>query len=627
MSYATEIQKADYEPIYLVQYDITRVLDFFVTYYAFVYAANFNNDYPWLLPEDLVGHDLATIAGIGSVSASGTLLKQVFSATECADNRESFYFDLSTKMLYLHCPDGKNPYLFDIKIGIIYGFRKGGDEDDGYHNDVYYDDVVKSISEISRVKSDYYNGRNVNEGGQIVVGNEHSEYDTLAEDVTIIGNSVRNYVGFKGFTFSQYQLISVGFIKRNIIGIRKLSIESQDKKERLKVSIPENTFNLTDYPNLNNNNVGKPIPLVYGIVRNLPVICVNEDEFDYDDGSRPGVPVVLTFKVADMTDYTTLHDITAVYVYDGDGHKTDVTVHAVIDLADGSFTLDSDYYVPGQKVTVDVQGYEDSDGNLIENAIDIIKELIIHYTSANYNNIYFNLSRWDRSRAFNIGIAINKSEPLEKVIEEITQKGTLANFQVDNDDRYSCRILNEAAAVNLELNEWDILNEIEIDYDQDKLVAEVEIEYSRDWEKGESIKYLDTTYKAYNVENYQTSTRQTIETLISDSTTAALFSAAFLKIYGVPYRTFSVVTNLIASRLEISDIVQIDLKRPYAPNLGLAKCEVIETRKNFDANQITTVLRIFKLILPQIWSEGNDWYSDDWYSDDWAVGMYVPDIS
>lgn len=627
MSYATEIQKADYFPIYLVQYDITRLLDFTVTYYAFVYAANFNNNYPWLLPEYLTGHELETISGVGSVRMSGTLLKQVFSATECAENRESFYFDLSTKMLYLHCPGGANPYLFDIQIGIIYGFRKGGDDTNAYYNDIYYDDVVKSIPSVTRVKSDYYNGRNVNEGGTIIIGNEHGEYDTLAEDVTLLGNSVRIYGGFYGYEFSDFELISVGFIKRITLGTEFLTIEMKDKKDRLKIPIPENTFEIADYPNLNENNIGEPIPLIYGSVRNFPVICTNEDEFDYDSDNRPAPAETLSFKVADMTDYTILSAISAVYVYDGDGHKTDVTVHATIDLTDGSFTLTSDYYVPGQTVTVDVDGYEDADGNLIENAIDIIKELIINYTTANYNNIYFNTGKWDRSRAFNIGIAINEAKALDEVIEDITQKGTLANFQIDDDDRYSCRILNEGAGVDLYLNDWDILNIIELDYDQDQLVAEVEIKYNRDWEKEKYSKYVDTTYKSTNRANYQTSTRQSIETLITDSTTAALFSASFLRIYGVPYRTYEITTGLIASQLEISDIVQLELKRPFAPDIGIAKCEVIETNKNFDESQIITKLRIFQLVLPQIWSEGNDWYSDDWYSDDWAVGMYVPDLS
>jgi len=625
MSYEAEIVKDRYEPIYLVQYDITNLLTFNTTWLAFVYVTSFLNEYSWIPPELLSGTEVDEITAVGSVRVGSSYLKQVFSIADCQTNRESFYWDVTEKKLYLHCPNGSNPYLFEVQIGIIYGWRKGGDENSSYYNDIYYDDVVLSIPEITRAKADYFEGRNINEGGTIVIGNASGEYDRIAEDNTFIGNSLRVYGGFAGFTFSQFKLLVTGYAKSVSIGINELSIEIKDKKERLNVPIPSNTFELSDYPNLNENNIGKVIPLIYGTVKNFPVVCVNEDEFDYDADNRPAPAETMYFKVADMTDYDSLSAINAIYVDDGNGHKTDITANCVIDLTDGSFTTDSDYYVPGQTVTIDIDGYEDSAGDLIENALDIIRELIVNYTNAKYNNIYFNTSRWDRAQAFDIGYAINESTMLGDAIEDITQGGTLANFQVDNDDRYSCRIFNQGAGVDLELNEWDVLEPITIYYEQEKLVARLTINYNKDWEKKEYSKYINTEYQDYNNTNYQTYTPKEIETYLSDSTNAQLFSEAFMQIYGVQYKYYRVVTNLISSQLEVTDIIQLPLARPYAPELGISKGEVIESRKNFDDSIIKSTVRVYSIVPPQIWSEGNDWYSDDWYSDDWAVGMYVPD--
>jgi hypothetical protein len=584
MPLALDLEKDQYQPVYLGEYDIYRYLTFSTTIYAFVYVARFRNDYVWIDPSMLSGSwKLAAITGIGSIKTDSGFLTKASSIAEVIANRESFFWDAEARACYIHLQRGASPRLFTTLVGEIFGIRKGGTEE--YYNDIEYPDLIESIPSMSRSKTNFFNAKNTNEGGNIVIRNEDAAFDKLTKNTTVLGNAFRLFIGMVNYGYRSFELLYSGYIRKITTTTKTIVFGIKDNLDKLQIPIPGNRYTLMEYPYLNDSNDGKIIPYIYGKRRNFPVMCVNETE---------PAATVFRFRIGDMTFYDAIIAVPAVYRYI-DKEKTDVTAHATIDLLKAEITLPATYYTPGQDVTVDYEGYayNDDPGVLIENALDIIKELIVNHTRANDTALYFNTAKWDRDIAFSVIPEIDEETTVEKVIEQITGKGTLANFQIDDDGRYSCKIFDPAAAVDLVLQDHEVLSIGPIVSDQAKLVSELVIKYDKD-AKAETFRTIvNMDYLAENKNLYETYQQKIIETIIRTPADAAAFGVAFQAIYGIPDLPFDVETTLIACRLKVSDIVQMELKRPKAPNRGTWKNEVLKRTNNYDGHRVSLTLRPF----------------------------------
>lgn len=130
-----------------------------------------------------------------------------------------------------------------------------------------------------------------------------------------------------------------------------------DLKSRLKVKIPLTFYDSVTYPNIEKQGVGKPIPLAYGQIFGAPAVCVDT--------------VAKKFKVASHAIYS----LDAVRILDSTTNLWNDSSFATTTLSDGTFTLGSDW-TPTKSVSVDFKGRLNNDGSFMNNASDIMADLL-----------------------------------------------------------------------------------------------------------------------------------------------------------------------------------------------------------------------------------------------------------
>ncbi len=578
---ADDLALDHYEPVYFFEFDVYDYDTFVTNVGAGAYFSSFANIYSWIDAAFLdAGYILPSVTLISSMKSDEGFYVQAGTSAECIATPGTFYFDTTTKGCWIHRFDNNNPRNYPLLYGATHGYSKGPAKP--YYNDIEYDGRLKSIPNISRSKSDYYTATSRNEGGTVIMSNADGELDTLAKDQTVLGNACRCKIGLSHYNYESFYTSFTGFIRKVTPGKTDVRFEIKQNIEKLKIPVPPNSYRVADLIYLDDGNDGKPIPLVYGSVRDHEVVCLNETE---------STPTFYAFRVADTT-YHSIKAIDHAYVYIDD-IQTEVTI-ASTDLDAGTFTLAAADYDPGQKVTVDMRGFVDGAGDLIENALDVIKDLIVNFTSARDTALYFNTSYWDDTAAYTVGLAIDDDTDIEKVIEEITQKGTLAHFQIDDDGRYSCVIFDSAGAIDHTLGEYDLTEVGEPEYDQSQLVSELVINYDRQISSGKPRVLVNTDYKEDNNWLYETFSRKTIETIISGAGDAADFGEAFQALYGVPRTTVDVTTSLMTALYRIGARVQIPFARPKSIDIGTYKCEVIGVSTDFDNNKSTLKVRLYE---------------------------------
>jgi hypothetical protein len=580
MSLADDFNNSSYTPVFLFEFDADSNATFATNIASFVWYVNFLNLYSWIDTAFLdTGWEVPYITRIGSIKTDEGFYVNAGSADACIATPGSFYFDVTTKGLWVRRYDGNNPMEYPFVYGVVFGLRKGGNKQ--YYDDVEYPPWLLSVPSITVEKSDYYTGKVANRGATIKTANADDQITKIAKEESILGNPCRMLAGCEHYNYESFELTFTGYIRAITPDLQDATFDVKQANDKMDIPLPVNRYNQSKYAYLSDDFIDKYMPLIYGKVPDVPAICLNDTET---------TPLYYTFKVADTADHE-IHAISAAYKYVDDIRETLSIVST--DLVNGTFTVLAADYDPGQKVTADVEGFEDSGGTLIENALDVIKDLIVTYGHAQDSAVYFNNTYWDDADAFDIGYVIEKESSIEKAIEEITQKGTLAHFQQDDDGRYSCRIFDSAAAVDKELVDADIISVTAPTYTVEKLIAELVINYNR--RVGANIPEVvtNTDYKAAANWLYETFTRKEIDTIISGAADAVSFGEAYQAWFGVPWMTLEIETNLMLIDQRISNILQIPFHRPKSVELGLWKCEILGKTVSPDTNKVMTKVRPF----------------------------------
>lgn len=598
----TELLKPIQSPIIIVHLDRNELQDFFTNYSPFTWFVNFDAIYPLVDSVFTTGLTAKIIYFIGSVRFDFDKAIECGSVGEVEDLETSFYFDMANNSLYVHCPGHLRPSLFDsIYLGVATVSKRGGSSE--YINNVYHPNIVKSIPDIAKRRSDLYYGRAATDGGQIVLINTHGELDTLCEDHDYAGNSYRIYLGFQGSeTFpTDFRKISSGVIEKIAISVKEVKISVKNGLKRLKNSIPERYLDITTWTNLEDNNKGSAIPLIYGEVRNVPVICLNEKE---------SAPINWKFLICD----TTFHNVKSTYVkpYRKEEKPVALTARAIqydtvnniayfeIPNASSEYEAGNEIYIMGYNngtATIeDFKGFSNSAGDLITNAIDVIKDLLVNYYSVIYNTFFFNTSHWDSADAYDVGIVINEEKELNDIIVDIA-KSSKVTWIVEDDGRFAARIFDETAGVDQSLFIEDLLDYFEIDYDQSKIISKVKIDYDRDYFNKKFISEINESQEEIIFNKYETLNTYKSETYLTDITDVQGLASYILNVFGEIYKQVVIKTNLITIEREIGDIIRVELNRPTSPNLNAYyKGEAVEIKKSITNGQIYITLRLFEKI-------------------------------
>jgi hypothetical protein len=608
MSIAVKKNRPFSEKHVLVELSIGQEQSVWFNYSAFTYYVDFDAIYALIDPAFLIGVSAQSVSEIGGISSDAAPLLSVGSIATCEATELSYYWDYPSKALYVHLQNGDPPSFHTLIIGVVYGVANHG----GVWGTTYYAPRLISAPAISKSKDPLFFGKISIDGWSITIDNtpdpgaDTGPFDRMLEDLDVFGNRIRTLAGFDDDEYSDFMLSVNGFIENVSTGEEELVIAAKDLKATLKAKVPDSFFDVVTYPNIEPGNIGKEIPLGYGVIKNAPVTCTNEAESP--------APATFSFKICDMAHHAAISAITQVYV-DGVAKAT-----ASTDLVNGTFTLATANYDPGQDVTVDYSGYEDALGNLIENALDVMKDLIVTWAGTAYLPETFDQSQWTATRAAvpNIGLFVEDETEIIDLIEQICQSAQV-NLIVLDDGRYTARKSNDLSAWKYEVRQDEIVEDglSPISADPTEVISSARVGHSKDW-AADAWQYINDTSRQDEVLlRYKTKNPQTFDTLLTSAADAQTFATAILEAGSYVARIFSVTTKTQALGLELMDNIKCPIRRRSGKGmLGNVKAEIIGISKNFDSMEITLTCRIIEVYPDTIYVQGA-WWGYRWWGYRW----------
>ncbi len=589
MSFATEIQNPISSKVILFQIDIGKNVGFWITYSGGVRFCNFYDTYSKLTSFTTVP-DLPTIAIVGSVIVDGVQLQKVSSPQACVDMDTSFYWESATRSIFIHCPRGDDPDLFTVRVGQVCGFRKGGEQ--SVYGGVVFDDRLTDVPNISLNKDSQFGGVIAFDSNNVRIVNSDSEYDSLTRDNYIFGAKARLLAGFDGWDISEFEQIYEGLVNKITTGEESVDFEIKDERSRLSKDIPSNVFSTSVYPQLKTNDIGKPIPRVFGTCRNIPIYITDEGRSNAVTGRYHG-------KISDTAYTTAINAVSAIYIngtrWTSLSTGTNLNTR-VITLTTWS-NATSRGYKKGDKVTADIIGEEDENGNVIKNGGKIIRRLFKDYYNFEFTGDIYNTARWEEAQARDICLYLNERKQIIDVIGDICNDGIQADFFMNADGKYALRVYNVNNPISQTITRSELLKTPIIEDNPEKILTSVAVGYNKDWGNKEYQVSIDSDDEETIFDQFGIYRQKEFDTLCVDITNAQSFVDT-IKTFASDLETIIKieVPGWICINREIGDLIYVYPDRPYKEIYGKTKCEIIGIEKNFNDHIISLTCRMIEIV-------------------------------
>ena len=464
--------------------------------------------------------------GVGSLIIDAELYNKTSSISECDLTDKSFYFDLDDQVLYINFEDMTNPWDYiDISLGIS----------EGYSNvplgkNANYETRIVSMPSLKIERDSLYYGNIAFQNSSITLNNMDHYFDTFDQD-DVFGKLCR--VKYSDDNETYKTLYSGKMADYKLVG-NNIILNLKDPRKTLETTIPIDTFNLTDYPNIEENMIGTVIPIGYNKVLDSMAYSLNE-----------AGTTTFDFKFCN-------HTATSIQEIRVDGVSVTQTA---TDLTAGEFTLSSSDYSKGKTVTIDYTG------KAISNPIGIIEDLLLTYTDTLYNDTYFNLTNWEAVKSSvttEIGLGLIESEDLIDVIGRISQS-VFGSFITGGDGRFDFKVVDNSKAITQTLYGWDFMSAPEVAHESDQYLSSAKIGYNKGLENEESPSYINTDNQDALFTKYDTKTEQEFETLLLSESDASDYSDKVLDQFGGIFPMFSLKTKMQAADLELEDLIDAQL--------------------------------------------------------------------
>ena len=583
-AYTDFVEQVTIEPIVLFEIDIGEAQDFWIAYEAGIWMFKITNvtegvSYDFQNgafcygsfenaggPEDLGTNEVIKI--VNSFEAAGEQYTSVSSLATLRSTNKSFYYDAATTIIYVHFDAFDPPDVFtNKKIGVTTGFSTRAI----YLDDNYYEERLKSAPRISFSKDPLFWGILRFSENTIDLLNGDGYFDDFVQ-LDIYGQPARVKFGSPDLDYADFRTLFTGYVEKFSVDAERFSVSVADDRKKLSRKLPVNYWDDTTYSDIKPSNVGKPIPLAWGDIRNAPVVCTNEDE--------AGTPASYSFKICDTTNHA-IDAITTVYV-----NGVEVTPDSTT-LATATFVLLTADYDPGDKVTVDFTGYEDGGGDPIENALDVIVDILDDYAGVTYSADTFDTTEWAAAQAlvYDVGLFVSKQKSIVNLIEDICTS-VAGSFLVQNDGKYTFKITDDDAAAVMTILQDEQFGDPSVDFKTDEFLTSAIIEYNEDQEEDEYEQYPDTSRESDVFDRYQRYRERSFDTVLVTSAAAALLASGILDVSEEIPILFKIVTTMKATTLEISDNIVMQIDRVTREWFGNQKCELVGIDYDLNAMRV-----------------------------------------
>jgi hypothetical protein len=497
------------------------------------------------------------------VNSFQTDLRQFIQVDSFEDLRSSeylFYFDIPTQILYVNF---QNTQPGDYQYLAI-GATKGYSNIEGYYGNLFYEGRIRSAPSISIKKDNQYYGIMTYDTGSIVLNNTDGAFDNF-RDEDIYGAVVK-VLSSTSVDYESFETIYSGYLDSFSLSTRDLNIVMRDTRKVLEEKVVKNIFTGV----VNDKIEDKMIPLAWGKIKDAPAYSLNE-----------GALANYTFKFVDTSQHL-IKSIDQVYV---DSVKV---THSASSLSAGTFVLSSSVYKPGQKVTVDFEGYE-IDGTLIENPLQIIEELC-SLINIPYNNFYFDTTHWETVKNSGLpacNLYVGESTSAIDLINQLSNS-IFGLFLLTPDGKFTYKIKDVDAPTKSTITVSELLTPPSLNYSSDSYVSTVNVGYSRRYSEKETYNYFRNSTKELELkEKYRVSKTQYFPTQLTNRADAEVYSNKVLDEFGGIFPEYTFDTKIYHSDIDILDIVEVELYKFTDNSYGKVKIIIIGVSLDYNTNRIT----------------------------------------
>lgn len=394
---------------------------------------------------------------------------------------------------------------------------------DGSTRNQYYNPFIKSsnVPALTQKIDDFYRSAlSIGFGDLVLLNNgwfwsNNGVYDWHNKDIAI-------KLGKRGCDYDDFVTVYVGRSRQPTVNDKTATIQIRDPRTGDLLSIPEERFDTTTYPNLDTKQVNKPIPILFGEKTNITPVKIDTTIWKY--------------KISNTVWNGVTYPLNAINDVYQAGVALTVAVDYTIDLNNGEFTLNAD---PGNDaITCDAEGIcceydtttEAFTGNYSQNVADILAFLLIILNRVDVAHIdLVSLAALKTKRTQLIGLYISKLTKTVDVIR-ILQSSCVFHFIPDVEGNYIFRYYDRVTPAGTpSLNDGDFNNFTMVE-DTDTAYGTVVILYDQD---PTTQNYKELTYSSddtkylHEIEN--TLEIETALTYESEATALAEFFGALLE--------------------------------------------------------------------------------------------------
>ncbi|UCF13198.1 MAG: hypothetical protein JSW06_02795 [Thermoplasmatales archaeon] len=586
MGFDTSRQKEFSQKIVLVEIDIPLTNNALINYEAGIWFNKLNWGGVTVEGSDgetgFYSNEQSEVFDVSSLKVDNIDYTKLGSLTSLRVQNESFYFNKGSQEIYINFDDYNNPRQRVISLGISSGFSMTAKKDsngrplDSYYNNDYYKPCVTNIPNITQNKDPLFFGIISFNGGTIEFDNKDGSFDSFA-DQDVYAQPVRILLGFDDLVYSEYEKVFSGYVEDFGYTHDVFRLNVQDNRKKLSRKLPVNRVTKSTYTYLNDDDVDKPIPIAWGSIRKAPAIVVNRDE--------PGSPS-WTVLFLDTTNYPA-KALTTVWV---DGvQKTPASTN----LAAGTFTLANADYTDGDDVIVQFEGFSDG-GSLIENGLDVLKDILNTYADISFLAENYNLSEWisETSKALNVAFWIGDGEEqtIRDAIETISvsmngiflyQDNGLITFRTYDSNRSVTRVIQN--------DEW--INKPVVDYPSSDFLSSIKIKYSKNFDANTFRSYLNDDEESTVFARYRQYRQATVETVLATETDADTKSDRVMEISKEISQVVKRKTKTQNVDLEIMQFIACEHARTSEAVNDYKTYEIIGIMKDLKRNEVALTMR------------------------------------
>jgi len=288
---------------------------------------------------------------VTDVKVNGVALTPLNSIVDVNSTAGSWFWNGTT--IYIHLSDSTDP---NTSANIVNGFLTFYFSSDSTEiNGRYWESRIQSFPGTSIRIEENFGGISQISGGSIKLDNEDSFFDARFNYQWDAGETTLQ-MGAEGVSFNNYKILGTFLNRKKTKTDTSFTLQLKEITSRGKDVIPNTFYSRDDFPFLNEEDVGAPIQLAYGTILGGKPVAI-------DRNTR-------TFQVAGH----------AIKSFQGVKVLTDQTWNTVAfvttDLVNAQFTLSAVDWDGDQSVSVDFQGRVNPDGSLMDNASDMIKDIL-----------------------------------------------------------------------------------------------------------------------------------------------------------------------------------------------------------------------------------------------------------